>query len=133
LVHNCGTETLGPNTYSWEHKESGSLFEAEIDHNGTMTMLAGVTKESPVRGIELFNRALGHFGDRVTSINGNLIEENRATFNALTGGGMPAEEEILQTWTGKLATRSGFSALQSLKLIGEPGAYSKVEPIFTRP
>ncbi|MCX4763981.1 polymorphic toxin-type HINT domain-containing protein [Streptomyces sp. NBC_01275] len=132
LVHNCGTETRGPNTYSWEHEESDSLFEAEVDENGTMTMLAGVTKESPVRGIELFNRALDHFGDRVTSINGNLIEENRATFNALTGGGMSPEQAILQTWTGKLATRSGFGVLQSLKLIGEPGNFSKVEPIFTR-
>ncbi|MFJ2213616.1 polymorphic toxin-type HINT domain-containing protein [Streptomyces sp. NPDC101062] len=132
LVHNCGTETLGADTYSWEHEGTDSLFEAEVDQNGTMTMLAGVTRDSPVRGIELFNRALGHFGDRVTSINGNLIEENRATFNALTGGGMSPEEAILQTWTGKLATRSGFGVLQSLTLIGEPGSYSKVEPIFTR-
>ncbi|MET8131358.1 LamG-like jellyroll fold domain-containing protein [Streptomyces sp. NPDC005251] len=135
LVHNdnCGTETLGPNTYSWEHKPSDSLFEAEVDHNGTMTMLAGVSKKSPARGIDLFNRALDHFGDRVTSINGNLIEENRDTFNKLTGEGMPEEEAILKTWTGKLATRSGFSVLKSLKLIGKPGNYSKVEPIFVRP
>lgn len=133
LVHNCGTETLGENKYSWEHEGSDSLFEAEIDDNGTMTMLAGVTKQSPVRGIVLFNKALDHFGDRVTSINGNLIEENRATFNTLTGGGMAPEAAILETWTGKLATRSGFSNLQSLRLIGEPGNYSKVEPIFTRP
>lgn len=132
LVHNCGTETLGDNTYSWEHEGTDSLFEAEVDQNGTMTMLAGVARNSPVRGFELFNRALAHFGDRVTSINGNLIEENRATFNTLTAGGMSPEEAILQTWTGKLATRSGFGVLESLTLIGEPGNYSKVEPIFTR-
>ncbi|MEU8252006.1 hypothetical protein [Nonomuraea sp. NPDC048916] len=112
---------------------SESLFSAELDKHGTFTMLAGITDDSPVKGIDLAGRALSHFGSRAKRINGNLIAKNRDTFNRLTAAGMSPEEAILETWTGKVATRNGFTTLESLKLVGTPGNYTKIEPIFVKP
>ena len=70
---------------------------------------------------------------RVKAIDGNLIEENRDFFNALTRQGMLVEDAIRLTWTGKMAIENGFTRLKSLHLSGKPGNYKEVKPVFVGP
>jgi len=133
LVHNCGVETKTENGYTWQHQESRSLIAAELDKNGDLTLLVNRNEGSPLRGSEMFDKVMNHFGDRVNSITGNFIDDNRETFNRLTAAGADDTTAALGTWTGKQASRYGFTSVGSVLTRGGRGAYSKIEATFLRP
>lgn len=55
------------------------------------------------------------------------------TFNDLVWSGMSPEEAAASTFTGKMAARFGFTDVSITSLSGEPGAYTDVQALFTRP
>ncbi|WP_238323859.1 ricin-type beta-trefoil lectin domain protein [Salinispora pacifica] len=111
LVHNCGgRESLSDNGYEWDHDETGSLLYGEVDADGGLTLLADM-KNSPVRGQVIFGRMMDSLGSKVRTINGNLVDENKASFVAALAGGNTPEQAAWTTWTGKMAQRHGFTKL----------------------
>jgi hypothetical protein len=108
LVHNCGEERISENEYSWNHKETKSLLYGELDDNGGLTLLADM-KNSPVRGRTIFGRMMNSFGDRVKTINGNLVDENKASYQRALASGLAPEDAAFETWTGKMAREHGFT------------------------
>jgi hypothetical protein len=104
-VHNnngCpeGVERVGENEYLWDHKETKSLLYGELDSEGGLTLLADM-KRSPVRGRMIFGRMMGAFGDRVKTINGNLVDENKASYIKALASGLTPEVVAFETWAGK--------------------------------
>ncbi|GGM29568.1 ricin-type beta-trefoil lectin domain protein [Micromonospora yangpuensis] len=111
LVHNCGgRESLSDNSYEWDHDETGSLLYGDVDADGGLTLLADM-KNSPVRGQVIFRRMMDSLGSKVQTINGNLVDENKASFAAALAGGNTPEQAAWMTWTGKMAQRHGFTKL----------------------
>ncbi|WP_431921175.1 ricin-type beta-trefoil lectin domain protein [Micromonospora wenchangensis] len=111
LVHNCeGRESLSGSGYEWDHDESGSLLYGEVDADGGLTLLADM-KNSPVRGQVIFGRMMDSLGSKVRTINGNLVDENKAAFVAALASGHAPERAAWMTWTGKMAQRHGFTRL----------------------
>jgi hypothetical protein len=108
LVHNCGTENVSENGYEWDHEEMKSLLYGELDDKGGLTILADM-KRSPVRGRTVFGRMMKAFGDRVKTINGNLVDENKASYSKALAAGLAPEEAAFETWTGKMARDHGFT------------------------
>jgi hypothetical protein len=51
----------------------------------------------------------------------------------LTGQGMPLEQAVSQTWTAGQAAKYGFSTPAVQTAVGNPGNYSKIQVIFTKP
>ncbi|MET7868176.1 hypothetical protein [Micromonospora taraxaci] len=68
-------------------------------------------KNSPVRGQVIFGRMMNALGSKVRTINGNLVDENKATFAAALADGKTPEQAAWMTWTGKMAQRHGFTEL----------------------
>ncbi|MGW2627704.1 Hint domain-containing protein, partial [Micromonospora taraxaci] len=111
LVHNCGgRERLSDDSYEWDHDETKSLLYGSVDADGGLTLLAEM-KNSPVRGQVIFGRMMNALGSKVRTINGNLVDENKATFAAALADGKTPEQAAWMTWTGKMAQRHGFTEL----------------------
>ncbi|MEV6372230.1 hypothetical protein [Micromonospora musae] len=88
-------------------------------------------KKSPVRGQVIFGRMMDSLGGKVRTINGNLVDENKASFAAALAGGNTPEQAAWMTWTGKMAQRHGFT-----KLLHADQEVSDVAPVrlkFGRP
>jgi hypothetical protein len=80
----------------------------------------------------MFDKVMGHFGDRVNAVHGNFIDDNRNTFNRLTANGFDHFSAAAGTWTGKQASRYGFTNVQAVTTVGDVGGYSKIRAIFGR-
>lgn len=101
LVHNCRRrESLSDNGYEWDHAETGSLLYGEIDSDGGLILLADM-KNSPAGGQVIFGRMMDSLGSKVRTINGNLVDENKASLVAALAGGNTPEQATWPTWTGK--------------------------------
>jgi hypothetical protein len=135
LVHNCVTIKTPPNGFSYYHAETKSLFEVSLDADGDLTMLIFVPKTgAPYRGSELFEMMWDHLGSRVKSITGNFIDDNRDSFNAAyRANGGDKEAAAWTTWTGKMASRHGFTKLESVYTEGPAGDFTKIEARFVKP
>lgn len=108
--HIRDNEKIEKNAYMWGHKDSKSLLYAELDGDGGLTLLADM-KRSPVRGRTIFRQVMAAFGDRVKTINGNLVDENKASYIRALASGLTPEEAAFETWTGKMAREHMFTKI----------------------
>ena len=95
---------------------------------------------SPVRGVDLFDKMMEAYGTDVSAIRGNWMNKdagpankNLGVVNKLTSEGVPLENAVTRTWTAQQAARYGFTSPSVQVVIGETGAYTKVETLFTKP
>ncbi|GAA5120705.1 hypothetical protein JIN84_05920 [Luteolibacter yonseiensis] len=113
-----------------------------LTENGTLIFgIKTPEKDSPVRGADMFNRMITHFGDRVKSIQGQWYEydsenpdrrSNLYTFNKFIKEGKIPEEAALLTFTGKMAGRNGFKDVKILESRGKKGEYTRVKVEFKK-
>ncbi|WP_328721872.1 RICIN domain-containing protein [Streptomyces sp. NBC_00247] len=113
---------------------SGRGVVAGLDEEGIMTLAIEAGADTP-RGGEMFNAALAHFGDAVKGVkgywqDGGTLIDNLDSFNAAVRGGATLEEAALATFTGKMASRAGFTRVEMVELRGMPGAYTEVGALF---
>ena len=88
----------------------------------------------------MFDKMMGEYGKDVSAIRGNWMNQdvgpankNLGVVNGLTAQGVPLESAVTQTWTAQQAARYGFTTPSVQVVVGEPGAYTKVETLFTKP
>ena len=122
-------ELLAPN---------GKGIYGELDDLGVVEFVILAGEGSWIRGTELFNRMMDHFGDHVIAIHGSWrkkpggdISTNIDKVNELTSSGMPLENAVYHAWTATRARKRGFS---SVSVIGVPegisGAYIKIDVLI---
>jgi Pretoxin HINT domain len=129
LVHNCGEYN---NFYGGS--EGGVM--ATLDKDGVLSLAIEKGPTTP-NGGQMFTDAVNNFGaDNINGIAGKWVRampSNLNTFNDLVRSGMSPEEAAASTFTGKMAARFGFTDVSITSLSGEPGAYTDVQALFTRP
>lgn len=129
LVHNCGEYN---NFYGGS--EGGVM--ATLDKDGVLSLAIEKGPTTPSGG-QMFADAVNNFGtDNINAVAGKWVRampSNLNTFNDLVGSGMSPEEAAASTFTGKMAARFGFTDASITSLSGEPGAYTDVQALFTRP
>lgn len=129
LVHNVDCPVY------YAEYPGGASIVADIDKDGLFGLAIEAIKDVPPRGSEMFNAALAHFGDAVKGIkgywqDGGTLSDNLDSFNAAVRGGASLEEAALSTFTGKMASRAGFSKVEITELRGMPGHYTNVGATF---
>jgi hypothetical protein len=82
----------------------------------------------------MFREALAAFGDNVKGIRGNWhgggdIADNFNSYAKNIQAGMTEEQAALNTFTGKMAQRAGFSQVE----VTPQTTSDAVEVVFTRP
>ena len=119
-------------------------------HNGILSTLSdkGIVDfkinavGSPIRGGDMFDKMMNHYGDNVKGIRGNWMNldksesnKNLGIINKLTSQGVPLKDAVMKTWTAAQAIRYGYteSKIQTDYVKGDSGNYTKVEVIFTKP
>ena len=111
-----------------------------LDEDGVVTFAIAAGEGASIRGTEMFNRMMQHFGDEVRAIHGvwrkyypDRISTNVDKVNELTTMGIPLEEAIRHAWTTTRAFKLGFTRA---KVIGDtegvPGAFSKIDVLIER-
>ncbi|WP_158710361.1 hypothetical protein [Streptomyces sp. NRRL F-5126] len=104
-------------------------------NNGVLSLAIEKGPTTP-RGAQMFDDAINHFGaENLNAIEGKWVRampSNLNTFNEMVRGGMSPEQAAGSTFTGKMAARHGFGNVQVTKAVGEPGAYTDVQVLFTR-
>jgi hypothetical protein len=111
-----------------------------LDAKGVVTFAITATKDSPVRGTELFTQMMKHFGDDALAIQAvwrigfqGTQSINIDKVNELTASGMPLDEAIHHTWTVTRAKKLGFDKVFLLGLpTGVPGAYLKMDVLIEK-
>ena len=104
-----------------------------IDEDGMVAFKIN-TESTGVRGTDLFNGMMQHFGDKVQGVWGMWPKgTNLNKVNELTVQGVPLEEAVTRTWTANRTRAFGFGkAIIWEEPIGTPGAYTKVLVRFVR-
>lgn len=113
---------------------------ADMDENGVVTFAIEAGTGSSIRGTEMFNRMVDHFGSALTAIHGVWVKgtlgrpsTNIDKVNELTAQGMRLEDAIHQTWTVTRAAKRGFRQVRLLgNPIGQPGGYTQVDVMIER-
>jgi hypothetical protein len=98
-----------------------------IDEDGMLAFKIN-TEDTGVRGTDLFDRMMQHFGDKVQGVWGMWPKgTNLDKVNELTAQGITLQEAVTRTWTANRARAFGFSkAIICEEPVGTPGAYTKV-------
>jgi hypothetical protein len=112
----------------------------ELDEHGVVTFAVEAGEGSSLRGTELFNCMMRHFGDGVRAVQGvwrkgpqGKPSTNIDKVNELTGAGVPLEEAILQAWTVTRAKKLGFTRVRLLgQPEGSPGGYTRVDVVMEK-
>ncbi|MGB8944145.1 MAG: RHS repeat-associated core domain-containing protein [Streptomyces sp.] len=102
-------------TYNISHDASGSGVIADLDGNGILTMMMHNNPQSgsPLRGRQMFDEVMGHFGDRVQGVQGIWVYgDNLGGFNEAVRGGSSLVAAARDTWTGRQAARYGFNRVR---------------------
>ncbi len=130
--------TRGGDDFSFQigHRASGSGLAAQLDEKGTFTFaIENFPQEGSVlRGKQMFDEALAHFGDRVQAVQGAWVfGDNLARFNHAVDGGASLVAAAKQTWTGQQAARHGFTRVRIDEAIPlTDGGFRKVYVTFRR-
>ena len=109
-----------------------------LDDVGIVTFAIHAGEGSSIRGTELFNRMMQHFGAEVRAIQGvwrkgpsGEPSANIDKVNDLTRTGMRLEEAIAHAWTVTRARKLGFLKLRVLGVpVGAPGAYTEIDVLI---
>lgn len=113
---------------------------ANLDEVGVVTFAIQAGEGSSVRGTEMFNRMMQHFGANVRAIQGVWLKSltgqkstNIDKVNELTSAGMTIEEAITHTWTVTRARKWGFD---KVRLLGQPegvqGSFTKINVVIEK-
>ncbi|NVM57282.1 MAG: RHS repeat-associated core domain-containing protein, partial [Desulfobacterales bacterium] len=90
------------------------------------------TRSAVIRGSEQFKQVVDFF-PQAKGIKANWqYGDNLLEFNKLTKAGLSPTEAAAKTWTGKQATKHGFTKIADIELTGTPGDYTDVKVIFKR-
>jgi len=125
--------------FHWFTSEGKGIL-GELDDAGIVTFAIEAGEGSSVRGTEMFNRMMDHFGEQVRAIHGvwrkgpsGRPSTNIDKVNELTGTGMALEEAITHAWTVTRAKKRGFVRV---RLLGSPkgpvGAYTEIDVLIER-
>jgi hypothetical protein len=118
----------------------GKGIYANVDDAGVVTFAIEAGQGSSVRGTEMFNRMMQHFGAAVRAIHGIWIRSatgrpstNIDKVNELTAGGMKLDEAVTRAWTVTRARKLGFLNVRVLGIPeGTAGAYSRIDVMIER-
>jgi len=111
---------------------------AELDYQGIVTFAINASKDSPVRGTELFQRMMIAFGGDVRGISGVWRKGSGPSINIdrvneLTTTGMPLDEAVRKTWTATRAAKFGFTMARLLRQPeGTAGSYTAIDVLFEK-
>ncbi|MGV9764222.1 hypothetical protein [Micromonospora tulbaghiae] len=130
LVHNC-REYFN----SYQSGGRGGVF-ASIDDGGVLNTYVEVMPGTP-NGGRMFTDAMDAIGHRAAAVRGNwhsggTLRDNLDSFNAGIQNGLAPEEAAMHTFTGKMASRYGFSRAWVESTRGPMGEYSDATVIFYR-
>ena len=117
----------------------GDLVDGYLRFDVVAETIAG--ERGTIRGFEFFDAMMAHFGDTVTAIEGDwsdLIPEltgNLDRFNEQTAAGSPQQQAALETWTGRMAVRHGFTSIEIKHALppDAEGSYREVLVQFRKP
>ena len=120
--------------------DEGTGIVGELDDDGILTFAVEAGPRSSIRGTELFNRMMLHFGDDVKTIHGvwckgplGLPSTNIDRVNELTASGMAPEAAIHFAWTVTRAKKLGFSRVRVIGTpVGSPGAFTKIDVLIEK-
>jgi hypothetical protein len=112
----------------------------QVDANGVLTFAVEAGPACSIRGTELFNRMMQHFGGRVQSIHGvwrkgtpNQPSTNIDKVNELTAQGMALNDAIRHAWTVTRAFKWGFTRVWVFGTpVGRPGNYSEIDVLIEK-
>jgi len=118
----------------------GKGIVAELDAQGVVRFAIEAGPCSAMRGTEMFNRMIDHFGSAMKAIHGIWVKSSQGRpstnidkVNELTGQGMSCTEAIAQTWTVTRAAKRGFCRTSLLgQPTGRPGRYTQIEVLIER-
>jgi len=113
---------------------------ASLDDAGVVAFAVEAGEGSSIRGTELFNRMMQHFGAGARAIQGvwrkgtsGRPSTNIDKVNELTAGGMTLEEAVTQAWTVTRARKLGFLKVRVLGApVGKPGAYTEIDVLIEK-
>ena len=113
---------------------------ASLDDAGVVTFAVEAGESSSIRGTELFNRMMQHFGAAVRAIQGvwrkgpsGRPSTNIDKVNELTAAGMTLEEAVAHAWTVTRARKLGFLQVRVLGVpVGTPGMYTEIDVLIER-
>jgi hypothetical protein len=128
-----------PGQYVLFTPEGKGIF-GELDANGIVTFVVEAGPGSSVRGTELFNRMILHFGNAAVAIHGvwrkgrlGLPSTNIDKVNELTSNAVPLEDALQHAWTVTRAKKLGFTRVQLLgQPVGTPGAYLEIDVLIEK-
>lgn len=96
----------------------------ELDQDGVLTFAVEAGPGASIRGTEMFNRMMQHFGANVSAIRGvwrksatGRPSTNIDKVNELTAQGMVLQDAIQYAWTVTRARKLGFTRVS---VIGQP-------------
>ncbi|MFD3511059.1 hypothetical protein [Nocardia sp. NPDC058666] len=127
-----------PSEYEFEisHAESATMLMSTLDRNGSLqfAIANNPAAGSPLRGRELFDEMMEHFGDRVKSVQGNwFYGDNLAAFNRAIENGATESQAAKASWTAAQAARYGFTRVRLVdSQLSLDGAYMSVNVLFRR-
>ncbi|HEX8866517.1 MAG TPA: hypothetical protein VF821_12755, partial [Lentzea sp.] len=113
-----------------------SVMLSSIRADGSLDLYLDVTVKRQGVASWMVNASLQHFEGRVTAINGKWLQgrmpDNLNAFNEALRAGKSFSEAALETPTGRIASKFGFSkaTVDQTKLVGERGYYTNVEVRF---
>ena len=112
----------------------------EVNDGGVVEFVILAGEGSPIRGAEMFNRMMDHFGAKATAIHGSWrknpngdLSTNIDKVNELTSLGVPLEEAVHQAWTVTRAKKRGYSTVNVIGVPeGVPGSYVKIDVLIEK-
>jgi hypothetical protein len=127
-----GTPARGPGELYQAHVSGEYGVLADLDQDGMLNLYIKAKPGVTPRGSEMFNDALNAFGPNVRGVRGTWlgggdIADNFDSFKGLLSSGLSPEQAALGTFTGKMASRAGFS---NVRVVMDTG--SKVVVEFSR-
>ena len=115
----------------------------QLDSTGVLTFEVRAVNNPVKSGSELFDEmwaGISASGKPINAIKGEWYTDTAGMFtanidrvNELTAQGRTLEDAISETWTAKRAFDKGYTQVQILKKVGQPGHYTELEPLFTKP
>ena len=130
---------MTPKTFALFTPEGKGII-GELNEMGVVTFAIEAGEGSSLRGTEMFNRMMQHFGDEVRTIQGVWLKgpsgnpsTNIDKVNELTGTGMALEEAITHAWTVTRARKLGYVKVRLLGTPeGSPGKYTRIDVLIEK-
>jgi hypothetical protein len=107
---------------------------ATLDEHGVMELVIRLEKSAPIKGHQLFSRAVENFASELKVIRGHWTwSVNLERVNELTATGSSLENAVMLTWTARQAFSHGYTNTEVIGSAGVAGAYTAIHVDFARP